>query len=163
MSETELWNRRRAALLRHIENVRQGCLLLGSRLIEQGEKDFGHNLIANGYIHDNSKFHGIEWHYLHPDVFQSSERPKELDLAIEQHVTTNPHHPEFWHSIHNMPRIYVAEMVCDWSARSHEFGNDLRVWTKDKATKKFEMTCQSKVYKEIKDFIEILLDPGFKG
>ena len=61
-----------------------------------------------------------------------------------------------------MPKVYVAEMVCDWYARSSEFGNDLRDWIKDKATKKFDMTVQSRVYKEIKDMVDILLDVTFK-
>lgn len=62
-----------------------------------------------------------------------------------------------------MPSIYVAEMVCDWSARSHEQGNDLRDWIKDRGTKTFGMTVQSKIYKEIKNFVDLLLEPGFKN
>jgi hypothetical protein len=161
MSEADLWNKRRDALLRHIEHVRQNCTLLGERLIEKGEAELGHNLIANGHIHDNSKFHGIEWLYLHGDLM-TGDRKAETELAIQQHILSNPHHPEYWGSIHEVPRLFVAEMVCDWSARSSEFGNNLRDWTKDKATKKFNMTVQSKVYREIKEFTDILLDPSFK-
>ena len=76
---------------------------------------------------------------------------------------TNPHHPEYWGSIHDMPPVYVAEMACDWSARSHEQGNDLRGWIKVKATKTFNMTVQSKVYREIKFFVELLLEPRFNA
>lgn len=160
MNDKELWAKRRAALLRHVDNVRNNCLLLGERLRDKGEIELAHALVANGYIHDNSKFHGIEWKYLHADCFESV--PDLAKAAIHQHVHCNPHHPEFWQSIHNMPRIYVAELVCDWGARSSEFGNELRGWIKDKATKKFDMTVQSKVYKEIKEFVDIFLDPAFK-
>ena len=147
-------------LLRHVDNVSDSCLLLGERLIEAGEDELGLRLISNGYTHDHSKFSGIEWLYLRTENF-GVEYDNLLAAAIRQHCTTNPHHPEYWHGIVHMPRIYLAEMVCDWSSRSHEFGNDLREWIKDKATKKFKMTVQSKVYKEIKGFVDMLLDPGF--
>ena len=46
-------------ILRHIQNVQANCLLLGKRLIERGDFEIGRQLIANGMIHDNSKFQGI--------------------------------------------------------------------------------------------------------
>ena len=149
------------SLLRHVENVRQSCLLLGERIIESGDEKLGIDLISNGQIHDHSKFRGSEWLYLRPDLIDSDKK-KLFDSSKKQHVMTNPHHPEYWGCIHNMPSVYVAEMVCDWSARSHEQGNDLREWIREKGTKPFSMTFQSKVYKEIKNFVDILLEPNFK-
>ena len=150
------------ALLRHIDNVRQSCLLLGERIIQNGDERLGIDLIANGQTHDCSKFHGAEWLYLRPEVFDSKNKHM-FEVCKHQHVMTNPHHPEYWGSIHEMPPVYIAEMVCDWSARSNEQGNDLRDWIKDRATKNFQMTVQSKPYKEIKRFVNILLDTSFKG
>jgi hypothetical protein len=149
------------SLLRHIEGVRQSCLLLGERLIELGEDRIGIDLISNSQIHDLSKFKGSEWLYLRTESLGDNKNDR-LEQSRNQHVKTNPHHPEYWGSIHEMPRVYLAEMVCDWSARSHEFGNDLREWIKDKATKKFDMKVQSKTYKQIKEFVDILLDPKLK-
>ena len=41
------------------------CSLLGRRLIERGDVDLGVKLIANSYLHDNSKFTSfVEWNYL---------------------------------------------------------------------------------------------------
>ncbi len=158
---TEDLNRKRLdSLVRHITNVQNNCTILGERLIDKGEVDFGRRLIANGFIHDHSKFGGIEWQYLHGDVKETE--PDKFFLAADQHVRVNKHHPEYWLTIHEMPRIYVSEMVCDWAARSSEFGNNPREWCKDKATKKFNFSCQSKVYKEIKFFMDMLLDPAFK-
>ena len=48
------------SLLRHVENVRQSCLLLGERIIESGDEKLGIDLISNGQIHDHSKFRGSE-------------------------------------------------------------------------------------------------------
>ena len=156
----DIENKRLDALIRHIDNVKDRCLLLGERLISRGEDELGRHLVANGYIHDHSKFSGIEWLYLHQDIHDKD--PDKFLLAASQHVSTNKHHPEYWGSIHEMPRIYTAEMVADWASRSAEFGNDLRSWCRDKATTKYKMTVQSKTYKEIKDLVDILLDPAFK-
>ena len=147
--------------MRHIDNVRKNCEVLGERLIEHGELKLGHRLIANGQMHDNSKFHGVEWEYLHGDV--KDNNPKAFENATYQHIHTNGHHPEYWEGgIHKMPRVYLAELVCDWAARSAEFGNNLREWIKTKATKKFDMTVQSAAYKEIKGLVDLLLDEAFK-
>ncbi len=147
------------SVLRHIENVRDDCLLLGERLITKGEKALGIELIGLGGIHDYSKiknrveFDGLRGH-LHGT-------PQFIEAA-KCHIHSNPHHPEYWHGIVEMPRLYIAEMVCDWKSRSSEFGNDLRWWIKEKATGKFEFATTGRVYKEIKYFVDILLDPAFK-
>jgi hypothetical protein len=146
-------------LVRHIELVREACLLLGQRLIREGRTEFGRILIARGFEHDVSKFFGIEWDYLHagPDV------PEEkLRLAIHQHVRTNSHHPEYWGGIELMPEIAVAEMVCDWYARSQEFGTGLREWIASNAIPKFNIDTSSEHYRWITTFVDMLLTPTFK-
>jgi hypothetical protein len=145
-------------LLRHILGVQQNCLLLGQRLIEAGEFHLGKLLIANGLIHDNSKFHGIEWDHLYT---QNDDREK-LALAIQQHNRTNPHHPEYWGGINNMPRIYLAEMVCDWKTRSNEFGASLTDWIEDDAMKRFQFTKTDAIYESILFFLELLVEKPFK-
>jgi hypothetical protein len=154
-----LSEKRLEAVLRHIENVRDNCLLLGQRLIEQGNEEFGRTLIANGLIHDNSKLHGIEWLYLHEDVKETNEIV--FKLAFQHHITTNAHHPEFWQSIDHMPEIYLAEMVCDCKSRSEEFGTDVHDWFVKKACKKYGISPQGKTYKHIKEFLDLLIDRRF--
>lgn len=143
---------------RHIRIVQDACLKLATRLCEEGEEDFARHLIANSLIHDNSKFHGIEWECL---TTQEEDRTK-LQLAHRQHVTTNPHHPEYWGpDITQMPRLYVAEMVCDWKARSDEFGSDLRTYIVDEAYPRFKIAPTGKVSKWIKYFLDRLLEKPF--
>ncbi len=154
-----LHDQRIRALVRHITHVQQSCALLGERLIAKGDRDIGHKLIANGFIHDNSKFLGIEWLYLHDDVMVS--QPELFKAALIQHTSQNPHHPEYWGDIEQMPRVYLAEMVCDWHARSGEFGSDLRTFIKERATKKFSFSTSGRVYKEIKPLVDLLLDSTF--
>jgi hypothetical protein len=145
-------------LLRHLSKVRENTELLGKRLIAQGRPEFGRMLIARGILHDNSKFYGIEWDYLHA----GNDVPKEvLDLAIKQHQATNPPHPEYWGGIHNMPELPLAEMVCDQYARSQEFGTNLREWIEKTGVPKYGLKRGSKQYKWIREFVDILLQDSF--
>lgn len=138
----------------HIKNVQRNCYKLGIRLIKNGEIELGRNLISNGQIHDNSKFKGIEFdHLFYGDPM--------LEEVIKHHQSVNPHHPEYWGGIKNMPRVYIAEMVCDWYARSSEFGTGLREWIDAAALKKFNFSKEDGVYKQITEFIDLLLCPSF--
>ena len=122
--------------------------------MKQGDIELGRNLIANGQIHDNSKFKGIEFDHL----FYSDPL---LPEVVKHHQSINPHHPEYWGSIHNMPKVYVAEMVCDWYARSTEFGTGIREWTDSKAMEKFSFTREDAIYDTIQEMLSLLLDPSF--
>ncbi len=149
------------ALYRHIEEVQRNCRLLGERLIEQGKEELGVHLIRNALVHDQSKFSGIEWDYL----LNASETPEDkqnLALAIKHHNRTNLHHPEAWLGVKNMPSVYLAEMVCDWKARSSEFGSSMMDWVNEGAATRYEYTKRDKVYKEIISYTKLLLDEPFK-
>ena len=146
-------------LLRHIRNVQDECELLAERLLEQGKQNLARALLANGMLHDNSKFRGVEWDYLSEDA--KVKNPEQFKAAVQQHQLTNQHHPEYWGGINSMPSVYIAEMVCDWKTRSGEFGTDLRDWVKDKAVRRWNFTTQGRVYKEIKEYLDLLLDPRF--
>ncbi len=145
-------------LVRHIELVREATLLLGKRLITQGRHELGRILIAQGFIHDASKFHGIEWDYLHAGRDVSKDA---LELAIKQHTRTNSHHPEYWGKISDMPESFVAEMVCDWYARAMEFGTDLRAWIKNTAISKYDIDINGLQYRWIVNFVDMLLENYF--
>jgi hypothetical protein len=138
--------------------VRENCLVLGKRLIEQGEIQFGIILISRGFTHDASKFFGIEWKFLHT----GPNAPKEqLELAVLQHVTTNSHHPEYWDGIDKMPDIAIAEMVCDWAARSAEFGTSVKDWFRSEAVQKYKINTDSEYYKKINKYLNILTQDNF--
>lgn len=146
-------------LTRHINLVRQACEILSERLMNDGHKEMAVKLLARGYIHDNSKFYGIEWDYLH----NGQDVPEEaLELAIKQHNTTNDHHPEFWGGVDNMPEVCVAEMICDWYARSQEFGSSLRDWINQTAVKKYKIKKTSAQWKWINECLDLLLVNHFK-
>jgi hypothetical protein len=156
----DIYSQRLNRLVRHISHVQENCLIIAERLIEtEGNQKFTLELMANASIHDRSKFEGIEWLYLNEEAKEKT--PELFKAAHYQHVSTNPHHSEYWSSIHDMPDIYVAEFVADCKARSGEFGTDLREWMKKKATKQYNFKVQSKVYRTIKKYMDLLLDPAF--
>ena len=145
-------------LVRHIELVREATLLLGKRLMAEGRKEFGRILIGRGFVHDASKFYGVEFEYLHA----GSDVPKDkLELAVKQHTATNDHHPEFWGSFANMPEICIAELACDLYARSQEFGTSLRQWIKDVAVDKYKIDINGEQYKWLNHFVDLLLVDHF--
>jgi hypothetical protein len=151
------------ALTRHIRNVEDNCLILGERLIMSGEVELGHHLIANGFVHDASKFFGIEWEQLVVGLTTKEDEAKlKLKMAVHHHKSTNPHHPEFWGDIKKMPSVYLAECVSDWKSRSEEFGTSLKEWVDDEATKRFKFTKEDSVYKEISKYIDLLCGVPFK-
>lgn len=119
-------------------------------------------LVANGQVHDASKFRGIEWQCLNDGC--ASEGPDELfKLALHQHVTTNRHHPEAWPGgIADMDRVHLAEMVADWKARSSEQGTDLLAWVKEVASAKFGFSLRGRVYRNVKGLVGMLLEKRFR-
>ena len=142
-------------VLNHIQNVQRNCYKLGLKLISAGEIKLGRDLIANGQIHDNSKFKGIEFdHLFYGDPILSD--------VVKHHSSTNPHHPEYYSSIREMPIVYIAEFVADTTARSAEFGTDIRIWLKEEATKKYNFSMDDEVGKKIIYFLDMLLEKPFK-
>jgi hypothetical protein len=85
-----------------------------------------------------------------------------LKLAIHHHNTTNQHHPENWSGgISDMPDVFLAEFVCDIKARSEEFGTSLRDWIDNEATKKWNFTTDSEVYKKIMKYVNLVCEKPF--
>lgn len=142
-------------ILRHCENVREACELLGKRLIERGEIEFGVQLIIHGRIHDLSKFDLYERTYLIGNDDQES-----LKMAVFKHRAANKHHAEFWGEVDSVPRIYLAEMVCDFKARSSEQGTNLKDFIKEQI-EKWGVSTSGKTYKTIKEFVDLLVDNSF--
>lgn len=143
----------------HIEEVQRNGKKLTERLIEAGEVDLGIQLSKNVLVHDQSKFQGIEWDNL---IQTDDENKEQLTLAIAHHNRTNPHHPEYWGGIKLMPLVYVAEMVCDWKARSAEFGSSLQDWIEKQASKRYGFTKRDGVSKDITRFVKMLVEPPFQ-
>ena len=162
--EAEVTMEKIRSVARHIRNVEDNCFLLGEKLILNGEIDLGKQLIANGYVHDASKFTGIEFEYLSSGNPTEENAKLKLKMAVQHHQMTNKHHPEAWSGgIKDMPDVYLAEFCCDVKAHSEEFGTDLRQWIDSEATKKFGFTTEDKVYKDIMRYVNLLCQKPFEN
>lgn len=151
--------------IRHIQTVQQNCIILGKKLIDEGDFRLGKMLIYNGFQHDVSKFIGIEWDYLPLGLEKKPNKEKRANFlnALKQHQETNCHHPEYWEDIHNVPDVYLAEMICDWKARSSEFGTDLRKWIDEEATVKYSFKKSSDTYTKLMYYVDLLCGEVFKN
>jgi hypothetical protein len=150
-------------VLRHIKLVQDATQLLGKRLIESGEEEFGRALIARGLMHDVSKLRGIEWKFLHSsEPATTDDDKKNLSLAIEQHHASNEHHIEFWGDPEFMPRLSVAEMICDLYARAQEFGSDVKEYIFTDFFRHHKIGPNTKTAKRMKFFLDVLLNKPFK-
>jgi hypothetical protein len=114
----------------HIERVRK-CLTLLAAVT-----DYGEELLERANVHDASKFGTeeripyvwlTEYHRCRRNG-ESFEHPEgiaeKVKLAINHHVTSNRHHPEFHADPNDMSDVDLIEMVCDWTAMAQEFGQD---------------------------------------
>jgi len=161
--EAELTIGKIRSITRHIRNVEDNCVILAEKLLLLGEVELARNLVANGMVHDASKFFGIEWEYLSLGIPTEDVAKLKMKLAIHHHNSTNKHHPEAWPGgIKEMPDVYLCEMVSDWKSRSEEFGTSLRDWIDETATKKWNFIKDDEVYKKIMEFVNMLCPPPFK-
>ncbi len=162
--QIELVLKRINHLIRHIRNVEDNSVLLGTKLIERGEIELGVRLIANGMVHDSSKFSGIEFETLSGEPIKEEEEAKaKLKFAIHHHRKTNWHHPEAWSGgLPDMPDVYLAELVCDLKARSEEFGTSLMDYIEGDGIKRWGVTKEHPAYKKIMEFVDLLCAKPFE-
>ncbi len=114
----------------HIDRVRR-CLAQMASVTQHGVE-----LNDRGRIHDASKFGPVERiPYIWLTEFHRCRNngepftyPEGMDelvrAAINHHMTTNRHHPEFHADPNDMTEVDLIEMVCDWTAMSQELGQD---------------------------------------
>jgi hypothetical protein len=114
----------------HIERVHR-CLALMAEATDHADE-----LNERGRVHDASKFGAEELvPYIWLTEFHRCRRNREpfaypagmenrVRAAVEHHMTTNRHHPDFHSHPNEMSDVDLIEMVCDWTAMSQEFDQD---------------------------------------
>lgn len=90
----------------------------------------------NLWLHDLSKFSANEtFGYAFHD-FKSKKYSPTFEAAWNHHKNHNEHHPEYWMNVGRntnvellrMPKIFIAEMVCDWIGAGKVYGSTLDQW-----------------------------------
>ena len=130
---------------------------------------------------EQSPYVFITWKYKCEDSgrdFDECKPPEDIDdlmhEATTHHITKNSHHPEF-HAPNfslnkddrdgipdemvdatSMPRLDVAEMVCDWMSVSEERGNTPKSWADMNVNKRWKFTKEQSdlIYEIIEDVWE---------
>ena len=149
---------RMEGLLRHINLVRENCSLLAGKLADKGGIELARGLLKNSFLHDNSKFSGIEWQFL---TDPSTTNRAGLKYAIEHHQRTNPHHPEYWQGIQQMPLIYRYEMVADVVARGSEMATSSRDYINLIMPKRYGFSKEGDIHKELIGILDLLCPKPF--
>ena len=132
----------------YIHNHKHNVMTAGNSLSKYLAKDLNidqDQLLDLLKEHDQSKFQPIEFNAYRRRWFPTEseiEQMKQLkeiynkvkddfDLAWVHHYSVNPHHPEFWirpSGVKPMPKIFIAEMLCDWAAMSMQFNSSTKKW-----------------------------------
>jgi hypothetical protein len=145
-------------LLRHINLVREHCSILAEKLADKGEVELARGLLKNSFLHDNSKFSGIEWQFL---TDPNTTNRAGLKYAIEHHQRTNPHHPEYWGTIKEMPLIYRYEMIADITARGSEMATSSRDFINNHMPKRYGFPKDGEIHKQLVSILDMLCPQPF--
>lgn len=139
--------------------VIKACLKMANILISEGNEELAAFLLQRANIHDNSKLVGPELEllaelygnqesFINPQV-QLSANQREI---IEKHWENNRHHPEHFKSIEDMSELDIIEMVCDWYARSMQYGTDFIDFIKTRQETRFHFP--EPIFKKILTYCE---------
>jgi hypothetical protein len=111
-------------------------------------------------VHDHSKFEMDEVAMFikmldesdgnNPNGILTDEQKK----LIEMHWKRNRHHPEFFTSYTKMDDIDILEMVCDWYARSLQFGNNFTEYVENVPQKRFGF--DEEFFTKVKQYCDVL-------
>lgn len=146
----------------HKKIVLENCLLVSRYLIRNGEIQLGMELLKRGALHDNSKFESVEFENL-AKILKSrkcftdakSKLSKEETTAIEYHWSHNRHHPEYYNKpSQEMEKLDIIEMVCDWYARSKQYGTDFIEFVKERQNNRFHF--EDEVFNTILTYCELI-------
>ena len=142
---------------KHKKLVMDNCLLMAEHIINtEGNVDLGIKLLKRGAYHDNSKFDFAEFLSLSSIlksnkcfVDASTSLSSEEKKAIAYHWSHNRHHPEYFEDISEMQTLDKLEMVCDWFARSLQYGTDFIPFIEERQKNRFHFP--DKVFEEIRN------------
>lgn len=130
--------------------------------LENDNEKMALDILRRAFVHDYSKLSSKEFNsFLVFEDYNNSLRDasvlykKEEEVFLKEHWKNNKHHPEYWDNPSKMQEIDIVEMVCDWHARSVEYGTDLKEFVKTRQHNRFQFSDE--MYEKINKYIEILL------
>lgn len=147
----------------HKKLLIDSCYKLAVHFLKEDNEEFALMLMKRAFIHDISKLSKFEFHAA--DAFDSFKKHSKNrnyvfsdneKIFLQEHWKNNKHHPEYWEDVNDMEDIDIAEMVCDWHARSVEFNDDLLVYINHRQDTRFAFPKH--IYDKIINYATILLN-----
>lgn len=134
-------------IITHKIYVLQVCHKVFQYLSEHDQLKLGIDLLKRAANHDNSKFNNDEFKNMaqilnSDECFKNAEyklSPEEKK-AIETHWKHNKHHPEYFENLEDMTELDMLEMVCDWYARSLQYGTDFIEFVRTRQKVRFKFS-----------------------
>lgn len=149
-------------LINHKKYFFESAYKLSSYFLENNQEDMALEIVKRAFIHDFSKLSENEFSsFMVFKNYNSSLKNADVSYCEEEkvflteHWKHNRHHPEYWSDINDMSEIDIAEMVCDWHARSTEFNTDLREFIAVRQENRFQFS--EEILKKVTKYVEILL------
>ena len=145
-----------SSLIRHVKMVENNCNIISRKTMELNP-GFALDIAKRGRMHDLSKFEPLEFEHLWKGA-------KNFDVALLHHHCHNSHHPEHYkNGIYGMSELDIAEMVADTTARSQEFGTDIRRWLfdEDKAPKRYGYLGDKEIYATLDYYVSMVVNQTF--
>lgn len=148
--------------IKHKRFVLESCTKMAIYFFELGEYEKGLEILQRASTHDNSKLSGQELEDL-SKIWddQTSMKDPNVHLSPQQqslialHYKNNTYYPEHWDDISKMPEMDIVEMVCDWHARSTQFGTDLLEFAKTRQENRFHFPDE--MFKQILGYCKVLV------
>ena len=147
--------------LRHKQLFITSCLRMVDYLYACERFDDALELAKRCSLHDHSKLEDDEIkQFVQLPIEEYSSKTSREPLTdeqkkfIEMHWKRNRHHPEFFSNPNNMSDVDMMEMVCDWYARSLQFGDDFMYYATVVARKRFGFSDES--FAKVLGYCEVL-------
>lgn len=145
----------------HKKIVLDNCFLMAQYFMSNGKIELGTQLLKRGCEHDNSKFDKEEFRKL-SQILKSNRCFTDADAqltpterkAIEYHWEHNRHHPEYFSDYAEMSELDMLEMVCDWFARSLQYGTDFLPFVEERQANRFHF--EGKQYAKIHKYCVLI-------
>lgn len=132
----------------HKQIVLQNCLLMSDYFMRNDKASLGISILRRGAFHDNSKFDADEFASLSRILTDDRQGFRDATVqltpeqskAIESHWSKNTHHPEYYEDHNDMSELDIIEMVCDWYARSKQYGTEFIPFIVERQKNRFKFS-----------------------
>lgn len=148
-------------LIEHKKLILDCCQTMSKYLYKNGQHELSKEILRRAVVHDNSKLDEDEMEkFLELRIKDKPFKNANSMLSdfekerIKIHWSKNRHHPEYFEDISQMEEIDIIEMVCDWAARSRQYGTDLIDFVKTRQKNRFNFPKE--IYDKILFYCELL-------